>query len=92
MAMPKPEIGATRSEQAHEASTPSTISMATGVDYRSRWPKRREHVMSHHGYLEEDSSDEEPMESDDEADIADGVCHTGCEVCYHHRRLSVFQI
>jgi len=92
MAMPKPEIGATRSGQAQEASALSTISMATAVDYRSRWPKLREHVMSHHhGYLEEDTSDEEPMESDDEADIADGVRHTGCEVCHNHRPLSLCQ-
>ena len=45
--------------------------------------KPRLHVTSHHGYLEEDSSDEELLEHGDEADIAGDLCHTGCEVGYN---------
>ena len=83
MAVPKPGIETTRSEQAPEARAASTISTATTKGYRPGWAKPRLHVTSHHGYLEEDTSDEELMEHDDEADMAGDLCHTGCEVSYN---------
>jgi hypothetical protein len=92
MAMPKPDIETARSDQAQEASALSAIIAATAVDRRPGWFNVREHVKSHHGYLEEDMSDEELMGHEDEADIDDGVCHKGCEVCHNRCRRSLFQI
>ena len=79
MATPKPDIEASRSEQTQGASALSAIPAATTVDRRSGWSKFRKHLKSHNGYLEEDTSDEEPMEHDDEDD---DICHTRCKVCY----------
>jgi hypothetical protein len=79
MATPKPDIETSRSEQTQGASALAAIPVATTIDRRSGWSKLREHLKSHNGYLEEDTSDEEPMEHDDEAD---DVCHTRCKVCY----------
>ena len=95
MAIPKPDIGATRLEQAQEASAPSAIPTPTAMHRRLGWPKLREHVTSHHEYLEEDvsdASDEDLMEHDDEADLGDDLCHKGCEVCYSRCPFSLFRL
>jgi len=90
MAVPRPDIETTRSgsDQAQRASALSALLTANAVDRRPDWFNLREHVESqHHNYLEEDTSDDEPMEHDDEIYL-DGVCHTGCEVCYMLQPLS----
>lgn len=92
MATPKPDIKTALSGQAQEASALSAISTATAVDRRSGWSMLREHVKTHHGYLEEDTSDEEPMEHDDEDDIDGNICHTGCEVRFNCRPFLLFRL
>ena len=62
------------------------------MGYRSGWAKLKEHVTNHYEYLEEDISDEELMEHDDEADIADDLCHRSCEVWYNRCPFSLSQI
>ena len=79
--MPKPDISATRSNHAREASALSAILTTADVDRRPGWFNPKEHVKKDHIYFEEDTSDEESTEHDDETDI-DDVCHTSCEVCF----------
>ena len=88
--MPMPDIETARTYRAQEACVLPTILTVTAVDRRPGRSNLREHVKSHHGYLDEDTSDEESMERDDEADIYGDVCHTGCEVGYNRRSYSCF--